>query len=183
MVNLCALYSNLLNHHGAIQCAKHAIIIALEYISEEKKEEGCHDSDRLFGGDIIAVLYMAYYNLAVEHEYVGQRAVAIKYFEKAKNISSFRQEKNTKPSLQFSLLCDRAIGKLRNIVSCANSDRQLWSRANTRQCSMKQMKYGSKKALYSKSKTEMMSSRQLITKSSKERKQSMYSLACYKFTM
>ena len=35
--------------------------------------------------------------LAVEDEYVGQRAVEIKYFEKAKNICSCTHKKNAKP--------------------------------------------------------------------------------------
>jgi hypothetical protein len=111
LINLCAIYSSLRNHIKAIEVVKIAIVTSLELIElNEMDDEG--------GKEVISALYIGYYNLAVEFEFIGERVQSLHFFERAKCVYNFLAERIDATTIgeNFAMICNKAIANLTTLM-------------------------------------------------------------------
>ena len=94
-----------------MEAVKIAIVVLLELI-------GANEMDEEGGKEIISALYIAYYNLAVEYEFIGERVQSLHFFERAKCVYNFLAERIDATTIgeNFALICNKAISNLTTMM-------------------------------------------------------------------
>ena len=113
-LNLCVIYSSLCNHVKAIEYSTKAIKIALSLIFR-KKNTCCSEEEEY------KILYLGYYNLAVEYEFMGNRSKSLSYYKQAQKISKFTYESDKLQADERQLFASICSVAMRNVESKLSS--------------------------------------------------------------